>query len=120
MNHPIQPLELDEHGTLRFKKNSIVRYLLDHGGIDMNGLAMLEFEDNDREQFAMLIGYSLGGFADLSYVSEETYGTAVLMAEGETEEQARIAYLEEELAALKTALREPMARLFGVSSEDLT
>lgn len=28
----IQPLYTDEHGTLRFKSNAIVRYLLDNGG----------------------------------------------------------------------------------------
>lgn len=121
MNHPIQPLALDEHGVLRFKQNAIVRYLLDHGGIDMNALAVLPFENVDREQFAQLIGYSLGGFGDLSYVSEETYETAARMDEhGISEDAARMAYLEEELGALKTALRAPMARLFGVHVDDLT
>lgn len=119
MNHPIQPLEM-KNGVLRFKRNPIVRYLLDHGGIDMNRLAELPFEDADREQFAQLIGYSLGGFSDLSYASEEVYATASLMAEkGQSETAARIAYLEEELAALKLALRAPMARLFGVHPDDL-
>lgn len=32
--------------------------------------------DEDREQFAQLIGYSLSGFADLSYVSNKTYNAA--------------------------------------------
>ena len=41
--HPIQPLELDGEGVLRFKRNAIVCYLLDNGGIDMNKLAMLDF-----------------------------------------------------------------------------
>lgn len=77
MKHPIQPLEKDEHGTLRFKANAIVRYLLNSGDIDMNHLAVLPFSQNDREQFAQLIGYSLCGFSELSYVSHETYEKAV-------------------------------------------
>ncbi len=76
MKHPIQPLDLDEHGTLRFKSNAIVRHLLDHGGIDMNALAVMKFSQEDREQFAQLIGYSLSGFGELSYVSDETYSAA--------------------------------------------
>lgn len=74
--HPIQPLALDEHGVLRFKQNKIVRYLLDNGGIDLNQIARLDFPDEDREQFAQLTGYSLSGFADLGYVSDETYDAA--------------------------------------------
>ena len=70
---PLQPLIHDKHGVLRFKENKIVRYLLDNGGIDMNKLAMQGFDDSDSEQFAQLIGYSLSGFAELSYVKEIDY-----------------------------------------------
>lgn len=76
MNHPVQPLVVDKSGITRFKMNAIVRHLLDNGGIDLNQIAMLDFEQNDREQFAQLIGYSLGGFSDLSYVRDETYELA--------------------------------------------
>lgn len=77
---PIQPLYKDPHGTIRFMSNKIVEYLLDNGGIDMNDLARLDFSDKDREQFAQLIGYSLDGFADLSYVSDATYDRAEALA----------------------------------------
>ena len=73
---PLQPLHKDDHGVIRFQENAIVRYLLDHGGIDMNKLAALPFSRADREQFAQLIGYSLCGFGDLSYVRDETYERA--------------------------------------------
>lgn len=76
MNNPMQPLEKDGHGVLRFKSNKIVRYLLDNGGIDMNHLAVQNFSDEDRQQFAQLIGYSLSGYGDLSYVSDEAYTAA--------------------------------------------
>ncbi len=64
---PMQPIVIDEKGVPRFKANAIVQYLLDHGGIDMNKLARLEFSQEDRMQFAQLIGYSVSGFGDLSY-----------------------------------------------------
>lgn len=75
--HPIQPLVLDENGVLRFEENKIVRYLLDAGPFDMNKLALMPFSNEDREQFAQLIGYSLSGFSELSYVSDETYNRAL-------------------------------------------
>ena len=74
--HPLQPLVTAESGTIRFKENAIVRHLLDAGGLDMNILGALEFSQEDREQFAQLIGYSLGGFSELSYVSDKTYNAA--------------------------------------------
>lgn len=74
--HPLQPLQKDKHGVIRFKPNAIVRYLLDAGPFDMNKLAMIPFPIEDREQFAQLIGYSLCGFAELSYVTNKTYAAA--------------------------------------------
>lgn len=74
--HPTQPLVKDKHGTLRFKRNSIVEFLLQKGGYDLNKLAAIDFSQEDREQFAQLIGYSLDGFGELDYVSDETYERA--------------------------------------------
>lgn len=68
---PMQPVYVDKHGTNRFVENRIVRYLLDNGGIDMNAIARLNFPDDHQEQFAQLIGYSLSGFAELDYVTDE-------------------------------------------------
>lgn len=74
--HPIQPLVKDEQGVVRFKKNAIVRMLLDIGTIDMNKLGTMDFSNEDRIQFAQLIGYSLSGFSELSYVDDKTYELA--------------------------------------------
>lgn len=78
--HPIQPLVKDEHGVIRFKANAIVRFMLDAGRqgtrFDLNTLAIMDFSKEDREQLAQLIGYSLSGFGDLSYVSDEAYAAA--------------------------------------------
>lgn len=66
----LQPVEIAKDGVARFKSNAIVRLLLDDGKYDMNRLALLPFSDADREQFAQLIGYSVCGFNELSYVSD--------------------------------------------------
>jgi hypothetical protein len=65
--HPIQPVVLDEHGTARFKENSIVRWLATN---KLNELGNMEFPREDREQLAQLIGYSVSGFGELSYASD--------------------------------------------------
>ncbi len=75
--HPWQPIEVDADGHSRFKQNKIVRFLLDSGQFDMHTLAMMPFSDEDREQFAQLIGFSVRGFCELSYVSDESYRKAV-------------------------------------------
>lgn len=69
--HPQQPIEQDEIGTYRFKQNAIVRYLLDAGSFDMNAIALLPVSNDDRSQFAQLIGYSVCGFGDLPYTDNE-------------------------------------------------
>ena len=71
MRLPMQPLVRDEQGVPRFQKNRLVRYLLDAGGIDLNQLSIFaqaaEVTKQERMQLAQLIGYSVDGFADLSY-----------------------------------------------------
>jgi len=117
---PIQPLYLDKHGTLRFKENKIVRYLLDNGEITLNGLARVDFPREDEEQFAQLIGYSLSGFGDISYVTDETYETAERMyEEGESQLEAENKVLKEKLDKIKSGLREPIAELYGFHPDDL-
>jgi hypothetical protein len=118
---PIQPLYKDEGGVLRFKPNRIVRALLDSSVLDMSKLAMMDFTNEERGQFAQLIGYSLSGFAELSYVSDETYETAAAMTGGVNSEiEARVAYLEERLEATRTALKELVPKLFRIHPDDLT
>jgi hypothetical protein len=118
--HPIQPLEADDKGMLRFKRNAIVCHLLDNGGIDMNKLAALPFSQEDREQFAQLIGYSHSGFGELSYVSDATYSAAARMHEtGETDIEARLAVATELLRQTRDGLRKPIADLFGIHPDDL-
>lgn len=77
--HSMQPVVLVKD-VVRFQVNPIVQYLLEHGGIDMNKLSELRnsqgFTDEDYSHFAQLIGYSLSGWSDLSYVTEEEWRQA--------------------------------------------
>ena len=80
IKQPMQPIVTDDHGTHRFHGNAIVRHLLDFGkahGCGLNELAAMKFSQEDRRQFAQLVGYSLGGYGDLSYVSQEDYQEAI-------------------------------------------
>jgi hypothetical protein len=74
---PLQPLALDPQGILRFQENKVVRFLLEEASkgrqCDLNKIACYDFPQEDQEQFAQLIGYSLSGFSELSYVSDETF-----------------------------------------------
>jgi hypothetical protein len=67
---PMQPIENDQ-GVVRFKRNRIVRYLLDVGDISLNHLAKCSygFTQADWDQFYQLIGYSVSAYGDLSLVS---------------------------------------------------
>lgn len=116
--HPMQPIV-----NGRFKPNAVVRYLLDNNGgthIDMNALAVLDFSQEDREQFAQLIGYSLSGFGELGYVSDETYATASAMSEADISEQdARISYLEKVLGDVRAGLRAIVPSVFKIHPDDL-
>ncbi len=77
----MQPIYLDKKGLARFKGNAIVRYMLDRNIINMNDIALLPFKKEDRMQFAQLIGYSVDGYATLSYASKKSIAEADLKAE---------------------------------------
>lgn len=80
--NPFQPMVL-KGGVLRFRENKIVSDLLDFAtplGFDMNHIAIKEYSQTDREQFYQLIGYSLCGFHELSYVSDKTAKKASKLA----------------------------------------
>lgn len=101
--HPMQPVVKDEDGTPRFRENAIIRYIVDHaadvvhpgapridpetgkpfhqGKLDLGKLAMLDFPQEDREQFAQLMGYAISGYHELDYVSDESAAQASVLAE---------------------------------------
>lgn len=121
MKHPIQPLITDGRGVVRFKQNNIVEYLLDHGGIDLNQIATLDFNREDREQFAQLIGYSWSGASNLSYMSDEVLEAADAMRKsGKSEAEARADALRDQISKARNAMREGVAELFCVHPDDLS
>jgi hypothetical protein len=74
---PMQDIEWDGAGVIRFRSNALVRYLLDAGGLTLNDLAILpNISGADWEQLAQLIGYSVSGWGGLSYVSTEACNKA--------------------------------------------
>lgn len=78
-SEPMQPIVMD-HGVARFRKNAIVAFLLDAGPFDMNALPRIAFSKQDRDQFAQLIGYSVSGYGELSYVDDRRYDRASELA----------------------------------------
>ena len=85
MKNPMQPLYADSHNTIRFKSNRIVEKLLEIGGANgysLNEMVYDDFTQDDRVQFAQLIGYSLSGFHELSYVPDEVAIQASRIATG--------------------------------------
>ena len=80
---PDQPL-YDEgtkkHG-IRFQPNAIVKHLLYHSGMNMHQLAGLGFDKGDVAQLAQLLGYSLDGYGEQSYIPDELYERAAKKAE---------------------------------------
>lgn len=110
--HPIQPLVTDEHGTVRFKANAIVRDLLDYssrGGFGLNEIAVRAYNREDREQFAQLIGYS----------HEVLEAASRMLAHGETEQEARLKYLEELVTSISEPLRRAAVAAFSIHPDDL-
>lgn len=120
---PIQPLLTDNVLVACFQQNAIVRFLLDWAserGMDLNKLATMPFSNADRQQFAQLIGYSLSGYGELSYVDDEAFETAErMLTKPVSQEQARADVLAELLDDFREETRAPIARLFGIHPDDL-
>lgn len=79
MKHPMQPIELAKDGAIRFKSNAIVNCLLEQTkkyNFTLNDLAIMDFSQEDWEQFYQLIGYSIGGYCDLSTPSDKSKDVA--------------------------------------------
>lgn len=112
--HPMQKIE-----NGRFVENKIVTWLLDSCGLDMNDIAVQKFDQEDREQFAQLIGYSVSGWGSLSYVSEESYAQAEQMIAGDDHRDARIRALEAMLEEIRKPLRQAACAAFAVHPDAL-
>lgn len=69
--HPTQPLVL-VNGVVRFKGNKIVERLFEERVIDLNKIVGWDLPAEDFEQFWQLLGYSVSGYGELSFIRPET------------------------------------------------
>lgn len=87
--HSMQPMVTAPDGIVRFQENPIVRWMLEEGNrtgmFSMDTIGAIAgkrgWTDDDQAHFAQLIGYSLCGYSELDYVSEESYDEADKKAE---------------------------------------
>ena len=66
---PMQPVVVAADGAIRFKQNQIVSDMLElcqKNGLDLNEIAMRDYDKDDRSQLMQLIGYSVSGYGSLS------------------------------------------------------
>lgn len=79
--HPMQRIECDDKGVIRFRSNKIIVDLFMRGALDLNMIARAGYDEEDRMQLAQLIGYSVSGYGDLTYVSRKSVRKADKRAE---------------------------------------
>ena len=118
--HPIQPLIVDSSGTVRYKENAIVSFLLDALPGGLNEIARQrghKFSEEDYTQLMMLIGYS---HSNASMIPDEVWAASMAMREeGKSEHEARADHLRDKLQEIRDGMREGAAALFGVHPDDL-
>ena len=117
LRNPVQPLYKTDSGVVRFKPNTIIDYLFNSGALDLNKIAAMPFTQDDREQLAQLLGYSLSGFGTLSYVTDETYSLAAMQS-STTEENDRNAILRKQLKDFKNEARLALSTLTELLDND--
>lgn len=60
--HPVQPVEWNGRGVLRFRPNPIVQFLLDQCPVNLSQIGQQEgFTVHDWDQLHQLLGYSVSG-----------------------------------------------------------
>lgn len=78
--HPMQPIVWAKDGVIRFKENAIIAWLFETRRLDLNLIATMDFNRDDRMQVAQLLGYSTSSFGDLSYVTKKVRDEADAIA----------------------------------------
>ena len=84
MKHPIQPLYADEESRVRFRGNAAVQWMLKKGRkgerFDLNDIGEQGFDQADLVQLSQLIGYTLRGYHELPFVTDEDAAAATAAA----------------------------------------
>lgn len=68
--NPLQPFVRDHDGRLHFRKNAIVKWLVDQVPGQLNTLNKMPFSDEDWAQLLQLLGYSPCSFGESPRVSD--------------------------------------------------
>ena len=68
----MQPIAPDSHGVARFRENDVIRWLVDVKGVNLNEVSRVaqteEFDRYDVAQFWQMLGYSVSGYGDISFI----------------------------------------------------
>ena len=120
MKNPIQPIYTDSQKVVRFKPNKIVKALLENSSLDLNKIAEMDFDPDDRIQFAQLIGYSVSGIPVCPGTEDTIEAADKMVQEGLSEDKARIAVLEEKLLQARTQMRDGIATLYNIHPDNLS
>ena len=121
MKHPIQNIKEDEQGVLRFVQNDVVDLMLsmlEKHGITLNELHMKgsHIFKEDWDQFNQLIGYSVSGAPISEYIYEAAYNAH---KQDISPEAALEKNSFEKLQKLKNNIRESIADIFEIHTDDL-
>lgn len=103
MKHPVQPL-VRVDGVVRFQMNKVVRYLLDHGSLNLNDVEKQSFPQEDRAQFYQLIGTSVSAWGDYDFSDPRVEDALARLEEDESGKETELKDVEQIRAALQ-ALR---------------
>ena len=71
----MRPL-VDVNGVIRFKRNAVVRWLFEQGHFNLNRIPVDELPLEDVEEFWQMLGYSVSGYGELSFIRPETVAEA--------------------------------------------
>jgi len=95
--------------------------LFESGKIDLNQIACMNWSNEERQQLAQLLGYSLSGYGELSYVDDIAYEMAekTYNNKDEFEKDIRIKYLEERLESIKNEMKSIVTKLYEIHPDDL-
>ena len=121
LKHPFQPVYKDDNGTLRFKGNAIVEWLISEGSLNMNAIAKKTFSREDRAHFAQLIGYSVYGWSELGYVNNNDYDTIREIIDNTelSSKDAELEMLRKKIRTLTGLIRDLTCKVFNIAPEDL-
>lgn len=87
MKHPRQPIGFTDEDppVVRFKGNAIIRWMLKQGEagrqFDLNSIDTYAFPADDLVQFWQLLGYSVSGYGDLSFIPDNEKDACDAIAE---------------------------------------